>query len=153
MNETNSYPRSTLIRESLTFQLKLIADGFRDFALVPISLVATAIGLIRGGEDQGREFHRVIELGKQSEQWINLFGQHAPIEEAGKAGSIDLMLSQAEDVVRQQASEGGMTEKASQAIQRALNAAHDKAREAEVKRGIDGKHEKDADPGESGSAK
>jgi hypothetical protein len=148
MNETEEYPRSTLIRESMIFQLKLIADGLRDFALVPVSLVATAIGLIRGGAGQDREFRRVIDLGKQTEQWINLFGQHEPIEEAGKAGSIDLLLSRAEDVVRQQASEGGMTEKASQAIQRALNAAHDKARESKGGIETDSDLDGDMDPGD-----
>ncbi len=132
MKETDSTTRSTLIRESLVFQVKLIADGFRDFALVPVSLIATVLGLIRGGEGQDREFRRVIELGRQSEQWINLFGQHEPIEQAGRAGSIDMLLTHAEDVVREQVSEGGISEKASRAIERALTAAHDKARQSEL---------------------
>ena len=132
MKETDSPPRSTLLRESLIFQLKLIADGIRDFALVPISLIATAVGLVRGGEGQDREFRRVIELGKQSEQWINLFGQHEPIEKAGKAGSIDLLLTKAEEVVREQVKEGGISAKASQAIEKALTAARDKARAVEL---------------------
>ncbi|MFT5139602.1 MAG: hypothetical protein ACI9H8_001452 [Lysobacterales bacterium] len=150
MKETENYPRSILFRESMIFQLKLVADGFRDFALVPVSLIATAVGLIRGGAEQDREFRRVIELGKQTEKWINLFGQHEPIEDVGNAGSIDLLLSQAEEVVRQQAKEGGMTEKASQAIQRALDAAHEKARNAEVKLERNRKLDGGADSGKPG---
>ena len=128
MKETETEGRGVLIRESMVFQLKLLADGLRDFALVPISLIATIVGLVRGGEGQDREFRRVIELGRQSEQWINLFGQHQPLEEAGQVGSIDLLLTRAEEVVREQVKEGGISESASAAIERALTAAHDKAR-------------------------
>ena len=133
MKKTEHHSRGVLVRESLIFQLKQIADGMRDFALVPVSLVATAVGLIRGGENQDREFRQVIELGRQTEQWINLFGQHEPLEKAGRAGSIDLLLTQAEDVVREQVREGGISEKASLAIEKALTAAHDKARALEEK--------------------
>jgi hypothetical protein len=70
MNSTNESPRFTLIRETATLQLKLIADGFRDAVLIPISLLAALIGLLRGGEDCDREFRRVIKLGRRSERWI-----------------------------------------------------------------------------------
>ncbi|MBT8062131.1 MAG: hypothetical protein HKO64_08345 [Xanthomonadales bacterium] len=128
MNDPNTGKRTALIRNSLIFQLKLLADGTRDFIMVPISLVATVIGLARGGDEPGREFNRVIELGRQSDQWINLFGNHEPLEEGGKVGSIDMLLSEAENVVRQQAREGGISRNASQAIEKALDAAHRKAR-------------------------
>jgi hypothetical protein len=128
MKKTEGDKRGTLIRESLVFQLKLIADGFRDFALLPISLVATLVGVIRGGEEPEREFERVLDLGRSSEQWINLFGQHEPIKEAGRAGSIDMLLTNAEEVVRDQVKSGGITESASRAVNKALAAAHDKAR-------------------------
>lgn len=128
MKETQDDKRGPLIRESLIFQLKLIADGMRDFALVPISLVATLVGVIRGGDEPDREFRHVIDLGRQTEQWINLFGQHEPIKEAGRAGSIDMLLTNAEEVVKEQVQSGGISESASRAINKALAAAHDKAR-------------------------
>lgn len=121
--------RAALIRESLVFQLKLLADGTRDFLLVPISLVATLIGLLRGGEEPDREFRRVLELGRQSEQWINLFGQHEPLRAAGQAGSIDLLLTRAEQVVREQTRQGAISETASRAIEKALDKAHREVRE------------------------
>ena len=130
MKKVESQKRGTLIRESVVFQLKLLADGARDLVLLPISLLATLVGLLRGGDEPGREFHRVIELGRRTEQWINLFGQHEPITEAGKAGSIDLLLTRAEEVVREQAKKGGISDAASKAIGRALSAAHNKARES-----------------------
>ena len=106
MTESSESKRITLVRESLLFQLKLIADGLRDFMLVPVSLVATLVGLLRSGENPEVEFNRVIEMGKKSEQWINLFGQHDPIPEAGDAGSIDRLVTRAEKVVREQTRKG-----------------------------------------------
>ncbi len=134
MKDNEIENRGTLIRNSLIFQLKLIADGFRDVALVPVSLFATLAGLIRGGDETHREFHKVIEIGRQTEQWINLFGQHDPIEKAGPAGSIDMLLTRAEDVVREQVRAGGISETASRALNRALSAAHHKAKEGTVKK-------------------
>jgi hypothetical protein len=109
MNKTDQSNKSALVRESLVFQVKLIADGFRDFALVPISLIATAIGLIRGGDSPDTEFRRVIEIGQKTDQWINLFGTHEPLEEAGRVGSIDMLLTEAEEVVRRKMSRQNAT--------------------------------------------
>ena len=128
MNDQQPGKRAVLIRNSLIFQLKLLADGMRDFIMVPIALVATLVGLLRGGDEPEREFNRVLDLGRQSDQWINLFGNHEPLEEAGRAGSIDMLLSEAENVVREQAREGGISRSASQAIEKALEAAQQKAR-------------------------
>ena len=128
MTEPEPGKRSALVRESLVFQLKLLADGLRDFVLVPISFVATVIGLFRSAENPELEFHRVIELGRRSEQWINLFGHQDPLEEAGQAGSIDLLLTRAEEVVREQYKKGGISDNATAAIERALEVAHKTAR-------------------------
>lgn len=123
MDKTQAGGRGALVRDSLVFQLKLVVDGTRDFMLVPVALVATLVGLLRGGADPGREFHRVLDLGRRSEQWINLFGQHDPIQEAGQAGSMDMLLRRAEEVVREQARAGGVSESASRAIEKALEKA------------------------------
>ena len=133
MTENTEGKRAQLIRESLLFQLKLIADGMRDFLLVPVSLVATVVGLIRSSENPEEEFNRVIDLGRKSEQWINLFGTHDPIHEAGDAGSIDRLVTRAEDVVREQVKSGEVSQSASSAIERALNSLHRKVREDDEK--------------------
>ncbi len=129
MRESEKSQRIALFREAVVFQVKLLADGMRDLVLMPVSAIAALVGLLRGGDQPDQEFRRVIEMGKQSEQWINLFGQHEPISEAGQAGSIDMLLTRAEEVVREQAREGGITENASRAITRALDAAHSKVRD------------------------
>ena len=102
MSEQQAISRTELIKRSLIFQLKLLADGLRDAVLIPVSMIATLIGVLRGGADADREFLGVIELGRQTEQWINLFGHHEP---HATAGSIDQVLEQVEKVIRKQYSQ------------------------------------------------
>ena len=120
MNSTNESPRFTLIRETATLQLKLIADGFRDAVLIPISLLAALIGLLRGGEDCDREFLRVIKLGRRSERWINLFGHQRPLSAAHPAGSMDKILNQVESVVMDQYKKGRSASETRSAVRQAL---------------------------------
>ncbi len=68
--------RRALLRRSILLQLKLVVDGLRDFLLVPIAMGATLMGLLRGGDEPAREFNRVIELGRATDEWIDLFGIH-----------------------------------------------------------------------------
>lgn len=128
MTEPTESRRIALLRESLVFQFKLIVDGLRDFVLVPVSLGATLVGLLRSDENPELEFRRVLQLGRRSEQWINLFGQHEPIPGAGAAGSLDLLVSQAEQVLREQARQGDVSENASAAIGKTLDRLHRRLR-------------------------
>ena len=95
----NHNPRLGLLREAAVLQLKLLVDGLRDAILIPISLVAALIGLLRGGPDCDREFRRVLKLGRRSERWINLFGHQRPLGRSGTAGSLDSILDQVENTV------------------------------------------------------
>ncbi len=102
MNQESRSPRAKLIREAAVLQIKLIADGFRDAVLIPVSLFAALIGLLRGGEEADREFRRVIKLGRRSERWINLFGQQRPLGRPHPADSIDTVLGQVESTLVKQ---------------------------------------------------
>lgn len=68
--------RLELIFETGLFQAKLLADGLRDILLVPVSIAATLLGLIAGGDTPDRWFREVLRLGRRSERFINLFGHH-----------------------------------------------------------------------------
>lgn len=127
MSEPERSKRGELVREVLLFQLKLMVDGIRDLVLMPVSLIAAAFGLIRSEQNPDKEFNRVLEAGRQSEQWINLFGAHDPIAEAGDAGSIDRLVTRAETVVRQQVASGRVSDSAADAIGQVLAKLHDKA--------------------------
>lgn len=113
-------PRIRLVRKTAVFQLKLLADGLRDALLIPISLGATLIGLIRGGGDADREFREVIKLGQRSERWINLFDHHHPLMWSHPAGSIDSMIDRMESVVREQYRKGKTSADDKTAIEEAL---------------------------------
>jgi hypothetical protein len=119
----------------LLFQLKLLADGLRDFLLVPVSIGATIVGLLRSSVNPEREFEQVLEFGRQTERWINLFGTHEPFERAGEAGNLDQLVTKAERLVRQQARDGDVPEHAAAALQTALETLQRRAREAGMDRG------------------
>jgi hypothetical protein len=120
MNEESKNHRIELFREVSILQLKLVADGFRDALLIPISIVAAIIGLIRGGEDCDQEFRRVIKLGRRSERWINLFGHQPPLGMEHPAGSMDMILSQVESVVLEQYKKGRSTSETRAAVREAM---------------------------------
>ncbi len=71
----NNNQRSEVIRDTLVLQLKLIVDGFRDLALMPVCLVASLFGLIKHKNDPGRYLYRVLSYGRLSEKWIGLFDE------------------------------------------------------------------------------
>ena len=66
--------RLDLVWETVVFQFKLAADGMRDLILSPVSIFATLIGLITGGDEPDRYFRRVKRFGRRTDLWINLFG-------------------------------------------------------------------------------
>ena len=104
-----STPRTRLLRDTLVFQVKLAVDGFRDLILSPISLFTALLDLITGKD----RFYRLLDLGRQSERWINLFGTH---DEAG----LDEAVAKVEALVREQYQKGNMSETAKETVNRAL---------------------------------
>ena len=118
-------PRLQLARDAAILQLKLLVDGLRDAMLIPVSLLAAVLGIVRGGEDADREFLRVLKLGRRSERWINLFGHQAPLGRRHPTGSIDQLLDQVESVVMEQYSKGRNTEEARAAIEAAMDSVAD----------------------------
>jgi hypothetical protein len=120
MSEESPSPRAQLLREALVLQFKLLVDGLRDAALIPLSLAAALIGLSRGGPDADREFRRVIKLGRRSERWINLFGHQPPLHRNYPGGSLDSLLDRVEGVVMEQYVKGQSAAEASAAIREAL---------------------------------
>ena len=116
--------RSELAREAAVLQIKLVADGIRDAILIPVSLIAALIGLIRGGPEPDREYREVLRLGRQTERWINLFGYHRPYS---RAGSMDTVIDRVEEVLREQYEKGRATREARDAIKTALEPFNKKA--------------------------
>lgn len=129
MSETDTSKRGVLVRNAVVFQLKLMVDGLRDLVLLPISLIATIIGLLRGGDEPEREFNQIIEVGRESEQWINLFGNHDAPDNSNAIASIDALFTKVEATLKQQYKAAGTSESAQAEIDEALQAVHEKAKQ------------------------
>src|SRR5713101_5323600 len=65
--------RWKFLRDVLVFQLKLFLDNLRDFALMPVSLVAALIDLVSKGEREGALFYKVLKWGAHSEEVIDVY--------------------------------------------------------------------------------
>ena len=128
MSETEPSKRGLLLRRVVVFQLKLAADGLRDLVLLPVSMVAAIIGLMRGGDEPEKELDQVMDYGRQTEQWIDLFDQHGSDEKSHSLASIDNIFSSVEEALKQSYKAAGTSEDAQTEIDEALNAAHEKAR-------------------------
>ena len=119
----------TLIRDAAVLQGKLLFDGLRDIILMPASLIAAIVSLARTENGKpGPEFYTLIDVGRQSERWINLFGamQNAPPDIArdkhfGDA-DIDAIVSRVETFVIDEYKKGGITAQAKERIDKALEA-------------------------------
>ncbi len=119
----------TLIRDIGVLQVKLVIDGFRDLLLVPASLVVGIVSLAKTKNGKpGTQFYKLVSIGKQSEQWINLFGavDNAPPEVVESmpfaSGDIDALVSRVETFVVDEYRRGGVTAQAKARIDKALAA-------------------------------
>ncbi len=137
--EAAEHSRAELIRDAALFQGKLLLDGVRDLVLVPISIVAALIDLATGEKPAGRRFYSVVQLGRRSEHWINLFGaaDRSPHENRWDHGEesvrLDDLVEQVEKVVKDQYAEGGVTGSARNALNKALDALNDNVTRRERK--------------------
>lgn len=116
-----------LVRDVAVFQFKLIVDGLRDLVLVPVSILAGLLSLVTGEQGKpGTHFYNLLEVGKQSEQWIDLFGatRHAPADMHNPVKfpetKMDEILDTIEDFVVNEEKRGGMTTQARERFERAL---------------------------------
>ena len=93
------------------------------------SLLAGIASLVTGsGGQPGRQFYSLLEFGKQTERWINLFGalRHAPgSPNRGArmpAGEFDDLVERLEGFVVDEVRRGGVTARAKERLDRILDA-------------------------------
>lgn len=118
MPENIRNKRWQLIRDSLVFQGKLIIDGLRDLFLVPAALMATILGLITHPREPDHYFKQVINWGRDSEHWINLFGNKY---ESSKNRQLDDLVQIAEEKIRAEYEKGGIATSLKNAIDRGMD--------------------------------
>lgn len=118
--------RWRLLRDVLALQAKLVADGLRDIVIGPVLLVTGLLAFVTGNDRMRTLYYDVVRMGRRSEYWINLFGEHdGPAEPAGPG--LDDALAKVEAFVVEQHARGGITETARQAIDRALDALQERS--------------------------
>ena len=130
---TASGQRWRFLRDVMVFQLKLFLDNVRDFALVPISLVAALIDLVYKGEREGTLFYKVLRWGAHSEQVIDVYSaiedHPAGDFKVNRNYTIDSVIARLEGVVVREYEKGGTAASIKAALDRAIDQLHRETKE------------------------
>ncbi len=96
-----------LLRDVLSFQVKLAMDGIRDVVLSPVSIGAALYGLVVHRDNPGKYFNQLLRFGRKTDSWINLFGasQRYPDDESS---SSDAYIKKVEDLLVGEYQKGGI---------------------------------------------
>ena len=125
--QTQSTERWRFLRDVVVFQVKMLLDNIRDFALMPISLFAALIDLVSKGEREGALFYRVLRWGSHSEQVIDVY---SAIEDeknefkVGRAYTVDGVIARLEGVLVREYEKGGTAASIKAAMDRAIDQLH-----------------------------
>jgi hypothetical protein len=119
------------VRDVAVFQLKMVIDNLRDFALIPVSLGAAVIDLVFKGEREGALFYKVLQWGAHSEEIIDVYsaiedrgGEHA----VNPDYTIDGVVARLERVVVKECEKGGSAASIKAAMDRAIDQLHKETR-------------------------
>ena len=117
--------RWRLMGDLLAFQGKLLVDGLKDLVLSPVAFIAVVIGILSDRHYPARYFDRMMRVGRDFDRWVDLFGTETKAghsQEPNGPGGLDAHISRLKAAITAQQHRGGMTDKARQAIERALDA-------------------------------
>src|SRR6476620_6230174 len=123
----DSQARWRFLRDVVVFQLKMLLDNVRDFALMPISLVAAALELLFKSDREGALFYRVLRWGSHSEEMINVY---SPIKhetrnfEIDPKYTVDGVIARRADVLVRECEKGGTAANIQSAMDRAFDRQH-----------------------------
>lgn len=132
-NDSTTNQRNGFLRDAVVFQGKLLFDGLRDLVLMPVALIATVADVISREEPHGRRFYDVVHFGKQTENWINLFGaaERAPETDTPRptmdGPSLDDFVDEFEQKLRSEHEKGDLSASAKEAFERIAEAARNAA--------------------------
>jgi len=125
---TNAEGRWQFIRDVLVFQVKLLLDNVRDFALVPVSLGAAIIDLIFKGEREGSLFYKVLRWGAHSKEVIDVYSaieHHDPGDfKVNPEYTVDGVIARLEGVLVRECEKGGTAASIKAAMDRAIDQVH-----------------------------
>jgi hypothetical protein len=126
--QTNRDERWKFLRDVLVFQLKMFLDNVRDFALMPISLVAALIDLVYRGEREGTLFYKVLRWGSHSEAVIDVYSAIEHHErgdfKVSRDYTVDGVIARLESVLVRECEKGGTAASVKAAMDRAIDQLH-----------------------------
>jgi len=115
------HARWRFLRDVAVFQFKLALDNLRDFALVPVTLIAAAIDLVFKGEREGALFYKVLEWGWHSEKVIDLYSMIEQDEGLNHDFTVDAVIARLENVIVREYEKGGTAASVKTAVDRAID--------------------------------
>ena len=119
-------------RDVLVFQLKMLIGSFRDFALIPISLVAALIDVIFKGKREGDLFYKVLRWSWHSEEMIDVYSPIKHETDQLKINpnyTVDAVIARLEGVVVREYEKGGTAASIKAALDTAIDQVHRETRE------------------------
>jgi hypothetical protein len=124
----NSDERWKFLRDVAVFQLKMLLDNVRDFALMPVSLGAAVIDLIFRGEREGALFYKVLRWGSHSEAMIDVYSAIEHHEtgdfKISPDHTVDGVIARLEGVLVRECEKGGTAASIKAAMDRAIDQLH-----------------------------
>ena len=119
------HDRWAFFRDVVVFQLKLLLDNVRDFALQPIALVAALVDLVVRGKREGTCFYKVLEWGAHSERVIDVYSalrrRGVGDEPLNHDFTVDSLISKVESVIVREYEKGGTAASVKLAVDRAID--------------------------------
>jgi hypothetical protein len=120
--------RWRFLRDVVVFQIKMLLDNLRDFALMPVSLVAAFIDLVVPGEREGALFYKVLRWGSHSEEVIDVYSAIAHHEKddfrVSRDYTVDGVIARLESVLVRECEKGGTAASVKAAMDRAIDQLH-----------------------------
>lgn len=136
-NPDNS--RWPYIRDVLVFQLKLVLGNVLNVVLLPVSIIAAVYSLLtKKGGRLGTPFYEVLDVARDLEERINIYGAiggyHATGSSSSRASAhigdvtVDDVVRKVEDVIVREFSTGGTAASAKAAVNRLLDEIRNRKR-------------------------
>ena len=114
-------------RDVLVFELKMFIGNLRDFALMPVSVVAAMIDLVSKGEREGSLFYRVLRWGAHSEEVLDAYSPIRDELQDRKVNpnyTVDAVVARLEGVLVREYEKGGTAATIKAALDRAIDQLH-----------------------------
>jgi hypothetical protein len=119
--------RWRFLRDVAVFQLKMLLDNVRDFALMPVSLIAAGVDLVFKTDRQGGLFYRVLRWGSHSEEVIDVYSSIKDETRDFRINpryTVDGVIARLENVLVRECEKGGTAASIKSAMDRAFDQLH-----------------------------